>query len=244
MRNVRDIDDEKEHNSNIHQESNKKIKKLKKNLEIEQENESSDDLEINKNEFLLTKEKIIELQGSTYIEIKDFIFSLPIIGTDISFERFRPNGEKYSASKITESLIKIHVNNFIKLFNKNLKIEQKNKEKTKKIYITNIDSPKSSNTNNCLIHPNSSSSIEFNGKNSDLEKQEINKELTSDLSSSLSNIFKSNTINSIKLLVWTLFFEILIFVLIDFILVHTQIKKIKKKIYFLNNGYKIENNFL
>ena len=243
MRNVRDIDDEKEHNSNIHQESNKKIKKLKKNLEIEQENESSDDLEINKNEFLLTKEKIIELQGSTYIEIKDFIFSLPIIGTDISFERFRPNGEKYSASKITESLIKIHVNNFIKLFNKNLKIEQKNK-KTKKIYITNIDSPKSSNTNNCLIHPNSSSSIEFNGKNSDLEKQEINKELTSDLSSSLSNIFKSNTINSIKLLVWTLFFEILIFVLIDFILVHTQIKKIKKKIYFLNNGYKIENNFL
>ena len=76
------------------------------------EDESSEENKTNING--LTKDKILELQVSNYMEIKDFISSLPLYGYDVSLERFRPNGDKYSASKIAESLIKIRVSEFCK----------------------------------------------------------------------------------------------------------------------------------
>ena len=243
LRNLRDIENKKDHP--LHKQSMKNIKNIKKGLMNEQENEYSETLEEKCNEFLLTKEKIIELQERTYSEIKEFIFTLPVIGTDISLERFRPNREKYSASKITESLIKIKVNDFIKIFHDNMNLE-KQKRKNKKMHINNnnIESTKSSNVNNNLFQKDSSSSNELSYKKPDFEKKEINKELTADLYSSLTNIFKSNTIIYIRYLVGFLFLEILIFILIEFIKTNTQFKKLKRKIYFLNNGYKMLNNSL
>jgi hypothetical protein len=48
------------------------------------------------------------------MEIKNFIFSLPMYGGDVNLEKFRPTGDKYSASKIHESLLKIHISTFCK----------------------------------------------------------------------------------------------------------------------------------
>ena len=246
FRNLRDLENENEYQTDINNNKEQKIKKQKKTLMIEQGNDSSNSLEIKNNDVLLTKDKIIELQGSSCMEIKDFIFSLPILGTDISLERFMPNGDKYYASKITESLIKIQVIAFITKHNnksKSNKLKQENKN-DKRIFINNIESPKSSNTDNYLIKSNSPLSNELSNKNYDFGKQEINEELTTDLSSSLSTIFKSNTIIYIRYLIGFLFIEIVIFNLIQFIIVYRQIKKLKKKIYFLYNGYQIVNNLL
>ena len=80
---------------------------------IQQQEESSDD-ENRKMEVVLSKEKILELQGQDYLYIKNFIFSLPFHGGDISLEKHRPNREKYSAGKMTEPAIKVEVSKFMK----------------------------------------------------------------------------------------------------------------------------------
>ena len=103
----------------------------KNNSSISEEGkeEYSDDYKRNKKNILLTKEKIIELQEHNYIDIKNFINSLPKYGKDVDLQRFTPNREKYSASKISESLIKIKQNQFCKLLEENFYLEKNLKKK-------------------------------------------------------------------------------------------------------------------
>ena len=109
MRNLRNVEDEEEQDVLIENKNNiYKKGKNKKNL-IYDEEEDDDDYDNfdKKNNNLLTKEKVIELQANNYIEIRNFVFDLPMYGSDVALEKFRPNGDRYSASKITESLIEI-----------------------------------------------------------------------------------------------------------------------------------------
>ena len=76
----------------------------------------------------------MELHALKYSEIWNFIFSLPIYGLDVTLERFRPNGDKYSSSKITESLIKIKLSQFYQRMDEMIKINQKDKKKKLKIF--------------------------------------------------------------------------------------------------------------
>ena len=120
-------------------------------------------------------------------------------GKDIALERFRPNGDKYSASKITEASIKIELTSFCKRIEERIHLYKNIKKERKKSLATdinNIDSPGSSNTNNYLnsSYSNSSSSYKISKENSDIQREEINKGLIPESSSSLSNFFKSNTI--------------------------------------------------
>ena len=67
--------------------------------------------------------------------------------SDVSLERFRPNGEKYSAGKITEPLIKITISNFYQTFENKYHLEynfKKNINKFSFIKDNQIESPKSS----------------------------------------------------------------------------------------------------
>jgi hypothetical protein len=97
--------------------------------------ESSDDDFDNNDINILTKEKIAELQVHNYESIRNFIFSLPMYASDVGLERFRPNGEKYSASKMTEPLLKIQVSKFCKRMNEKYKIDQMIKKKKIKLKI-------------------------------------------------------------------------------------------------------------
>ena len=221
----------------------RKIKKKIKFSDIEEEDISSEDSEKIKDNTLLTKEKIFELQGNNYLEIKNFIFSLPIYGSDISLERFRPNGDKYSASKITESLIRIQISNFCKKMENIFSSGQTIKRRGIKININNnIDSPKSSSTNDYLS-TNSNSSLELS-RQSSFHKEDNNKELTSDSFSSLSNMFKAKSINYIKILINVLFISTFLLILIEFLLTYNHMNKIKKNIEFFENAYIILNNML
>ena len=248
FRNYRNPEQEKEKLN----EDNKKFelkknnnKRNKKSIATEEEDDYSDNSD--KNMILLTKEKIIELQVHNYIEIKNFIFSLPLYGSDVILERFRPNGDKYSASKITESLIKIQISHFCKRIDEKFKVEEnKIKKKNKNIHDINnhIESPKSSNTNNYLFSSTISSSQELSKPNSTLQNEEMNKGLSSDSSSTLTNIFKANTINYIKILINFTFIGTFILILIEFLITFNHINKLKKKIEFLKNSYIILNNML
>jgi hypothetical protein len=72
---------------------------------------------------------VIELQANNYLEIRNFVFDLPVYGSDVALEKFRPNGDKYSASKITESLIKIKISKFSKPLRKNIILSKISKRK-------------------------------------------------------------------------------------------------------------------
>ena len=225
----------------------KKPKKRKKSSASIEEAESSEESDKNLNTVLLTKDKIIEMQVNNASDIKDFIFSLPIYGKDIALERFRPNGDKYSASKITEPSIKIQISHFCKRIDEITHLNQNTKKRKNKIFEENntLNSQKSSNTDNYLFSSNKKSSpLEISEHNTDSQKEEINKGLAPETSSSLSNIFKAHTINYIRILIGLGFLLTFLFLLIEFIITYNQMNKLKKKIYFLYNGYKTSNNIL
>ena len=246
FRNLRNFEEEKEKDiEEIKAFEAKKIKKRRKNLEIEEE--SSEESPNNDFKIELTKEKILELQVQNYPEIKNFIYSLPIYGTDVGLEKFRPNGEKYSAYKMTESLIRIQVNNFCKRVEEKLRLDQNFKRKKNKNISSNvshINSPHTSNNDNYLMSPNESSLNNEPTHSSSIQGEEANKGLISDTSSTLANIFRANTIKYIKILNGLIFFGTFILILVDFLVIYKNLYELKKKINFFQNGYIILNDML
>ena len=223
----------------------KKSKKRKKSIQMSEEDSSENSDKLKNN--ILTKEKILELQVNNFIEIRNFIYTLPIYGSDIALERFRPNGDKYSASKITESLIKIHINQFCQRIDERLRIDQNNKKKkTKSILqsLNHIESPKSSNTDNHLFSTHESFQGMTSDQNANIQGEDLNKGLSSDSSTALANVFKANTIKYIRILINFAFFVTLILLLIEFLITYNHMNKLRKKINFLQNGYSILTNML
>jgi hypothetical protein len=219
----------------------KNSRKKRKNSSIEEEDSSvnSD----NNNNILLTKERILELQVHNYIEIRNFIFSLPLYGGDVALERFRPNGDKYSASKITESLIKIHISNFCKRIDETVPSLKNKKFNSKHISENNnhIESPKSANTSDYLY---SAPASNVSSSQKPIQNEEMNKGLSSDSSSTLATIFQANTIKFIKVLINFSFLGTFAMILIEFIITYNHIGKLKKKIEFLRNSYIVLSNML
>ena len=221
-----------------------RTKRGKRNQTIN-EDDSSNDSDNNKTKNLLTKDKLIELQMQKYYIIRNFIFSLPIYGKDVILERFRPNGDKYSVGKINESLIKINMSNFLKNLDEKFHLKENIRNRKKKnINLNannsiNIDSPKSSNTNNYLFGSKKSTLPSSSQLSHAIQGVEFNKGPTSDSSSTLSNIFKGNSIKYIKILGVVLFLFTILLTLSMFLIMIFQMKRIKKKIEFLRNGHLI-----
>jgi hypothetical protein len=221
-------------------QNNDKTKKKKKLKYVELE--SSDDDFDNNDINILTKEKIAELQVHNYESIRNFIFSLPMYASDVGLERFRPNGEKYSASKISESLIKIKLNKFCKMLEDKYHIEQnmrKIKVKIPNLNNNQIESPKSSNTNNVLNPGYESSPASNNINSTGTQGEELNKGLTSDTSSTLSNVFKADSIKYIRILVFFTFIETLLLLVLEFVIMYHGLNRLKIKIDYVGKGFVI-----
>ena len=245
LRNLRNEEDK----ADIEEEPNtprKRSQKIKKKLIMEEAESSDSDKEINNN--LLTKEKILELQANNFLEIKDFIFSLPVYGSEVSLEKFRPNGEKYSASRLTESLIKIKLSTFCMHLEDKYHVEQLFKKKKNKNNNNNnnnnsnnfnLDSSKSIKNNNSLLSANTSVSSSTDSTMSSIHGEEMNKNIASDSSSTLSSVFKGDSIRYIAILMFFTFIEIILFVSIEFIIIINHINKLEKKINFFYNGYSV-----
>ena len=218
---------------------NMKVKKKVKSLKTISESESSNS-ERNKID-ILTKEKIIELQGHNFLEIKNFISSLPLYGLDVALEKFRPNGDKYSASKITVSLIKIKLNQFSKIMEKTFQnVKKKPIINSNRSNVNNIESFNSFNNeesyyNSPMIN-SSSPQMSFH------DEDKVNKKIDSDSSSVFSNVFLFNSIIYIRLLAFFTFLGLIIFISLEFIIMYHRFIIIKQKIVLLNKSYIIIND--
>ena len=248
---LRNLVNEEEEKDKVNIENNKeeiqKGKKRKKNMHLSDDESSEKSEKYNNN--ILTKEKILELQVFNYSDIRNFIFSLPIYGSDVALERFRPNGDKYSASKITESLIKIKISEFCKRIDEKVHLDKNLKRKKIKnmnnSFNNPIESPKSSSTDNHLFPSTTSSSLPVTTHPvSNNQGEDLNKGLSSDSSTALANVFKSNAIKYIRILINLAFLATILLLLLEFLITYRHMKKLQNKINYLQKGYTILSNML
>ena len=250
FRNLRNIEDDKEKYPSDKNIEVKRVNKRKQSSIMKEEgisSSSSEELEKHKLNNLLTKERMMELQGYNYLEIKNFILSLPLYGSEINLEKFRPNGEKYSASKITESLINIQISKFCKRVEEKLGIDNNLKRKKIKNDPNNTNkngSFKNLNTDNNYMSDQKPEHQEVHPAASSMQGEEVNKGLASDNTATFINIFKVNTIKYIKILISVLFLITFILIIADFLIVYYHMTKLKKKIKIFQNGYVVLNDIL
>jgi len=249
LRNLRNFEDEEEQDILIENKNNIHRKgKNKKNI-INYEDDDDEDFDFDKkNNNLLTKEKVIELQANNYIEIRNFAFDLPLYGSDIALEKFRPNGDRYSASKITESLLKIKISKFCKTLEEKYHFEQNFKKKKSKLLNinnnNNLENPNSLSPNNNVPSTNTEPTTASTPSSTNLQTEEMNKGLISDTSSTLLNIFKVDSIKYIKILIGFLFIITILLILVEYLITNNLFNKIRTKLEFLKDGYIILNSML
>ena len=242
FRNYRDKGIEAEFNNEIIQKKkriNYETNVSKKNEEIS--DEDYDD-EKEKEDIILTKDKILELQGRDSTEINNFINLLPFYGQNISLIKKIPNKEEYQAGKTREPIIKIEVNKFIN------RIEIKIKERPSILQLekrTQKVKPRKS----ISLSGNRGIQLKFfssNQKQNDNNKEnaEINLGLVGDSSITFSNIFNQKSVFKIKIINLIVYISLISLFILDFCLIYFKINNNKKQFLYLDNSYKILNNLV
>ena len=202
--------------------------------EIDNKGEDSDE-EQKKEEMVITKEKILELQQRDSAGVKAFIFNnLPFHGHDVSLEKHRPNGEKYPVGRPQEQTIKIDIGNFVKSIEEKIR---NSPELMKRLREGNKDNAE----NKALAN-----AAGDGGDNPQKEKtaEELSREFSSDTSSSLANIFNAKSITYIKSVNAIIFLVVCAFITLEFVLSYLHIQNINDYRYYMDNGYKLLHNLL
>jgi len=214
--------------------SKKKKRKKKKENKIEEESSSNDE----KIEFILTKDKILELQTKDSFGIKAFINLLPFYGNEINLIKHRPNKERYTVGKAQEPSIKIDVNKFTKRLDAKLKENPEIYKKIKNIKTENRR--RESNENNILnsnLIPSVSVSNEINENKEDMER-----DLIGNASTSLMNIFDARSTKNIKYFDFFIYVFIMSTSTLEFILSYIYLNNNIQKFHYLSKSYKIMSN--
>jgi len=202
--------------------------------EIDNKGEDSDE-EQKKEEMVITKEKILELQQKDSAGVRAFIFNnLPFHGHDVSLEKHRPNGEKYPVGRPQEQTIKIDIGNFVKSIEEKIR---NSPELMKRLREGNKDNAE----NKALAN-----AAGDGGDNPQKEKtaEELSREFSSDTSSSLANIFNAKSITYIKSVNAIIFLVVCAFITLEFVLSYMHIQNINEYRYYMDNGYKLLHNLL
>ena len=236
--NLREEENEEKEGSEASKKAGDRTKKKTKDKSDDDLNvivESSEE-EDKKEEMIITKERLLELQTRDSNGVKNFIFSLPFHGHDVSLERHRPNRERYPVGRPQEPNIKIEIGHFIKT------IEEKIKN-TPELMKRLREGNKEDSSNQALANAAGSGAA---GSNPPEEKtaEELSREFSSDTSSSLANIFNAKSITYIKATSGIIFFVICAFMTLEFILTYLHIKSISDYTHYMDNGYKLLNNIL
>ena len=236
--NLREEENEEREGSEASKKSGGRSKKKTKDKEedllnpIKESSEESD----KKEDMVITKERLLELQTRDSNGVKNFIFSLPFYGHDVSLERHRPNRERYPVGRPQEPNIKIEVGHFIK------NIEEKIKN-TPELMRRLREGNKEDSSNQALAN---AAGTGAGGRPPVEEKsaEELSREFSSDTSSSLANIFNAKSITYIKSISGIIFFVICAFMTLEFILTYIHIRSISDYTHYMDNGYKLLNNIL
>ena len=228
--NLRDEELEKD----LSEDSISNKKKSIDNDEDEINNKEDSDDENKKDDIIITKEKILELQQLNAAGVKAFIEKLSFYGNDVSLERHRPTKEKYAIGRAEMPNIRID----IKQFEKSIEEKIKNSpELMKRLREGNKDDA----GNKALANAAGEGADD---PQKEKTAEELSREFSSDTSSSLANIFNAKSITYIKSVNVIIFLVICAFITIEFILSYLHIQNINDYRYYMDNGYKLLHNLL
>lgn len=212
-------------------------KKIKKN----KRRSSLDDSSEEEVKYILTKDKILELQGKDAKEIKSFINILDFYGNDISLVMHRPNKEKYPCGKAQEPLIKINLSNFTKRIEENLKKNPNYFKRIKNKKNQNEKIEEKDEKNELNINQISTTNQNENNKN---ELEEVNTNLNKDSSLTLMNIFNVKSIKTIKCFDFFIYIFIISIFVIEFILNYIYLSDNKNRFLYFTYPYRFMCNLL
>ena len=201
---------------------NKKSNNVKENNNLIEEEEED---EIKKKEFILTKEKISEMQGENCAYIKNIINNLPFYGRDVQLEKHRPNKEKFPVGRIQEPNIKILIANFSTSLERNQRLRLANSQNNYKSMNEGMNSSSNSSSEKKLT-------------------DDLNREFNSDTSTSLSNIFNGKSIFYIKIISLFIIILIIALVILEFIFTFIHLNDIKARIIYLEYGFNLLSNMV
>ena len=232
LRNLRNRELNKYNNNEIIVDKKRKKNKRKESLDESSEEEAK---------YILTKDKILELQGKDAKEIKTFINILDFYGNDISLVRHRPNKENYPCGKAQEPLIKINLSNFTKRIEANFKQNPKFLKRINKKQNQNEKIEEKSEKNEIKINQISTNKQTENNKK---ELEEVNTNIIKDSSLSLMNIFNVKSIKTIKYVDFFIYIFIISIIVIEFILNYTFFIENKNRFLYFTFPYKFICNLL
>ena len=193
-------------------------------------------------DVVITKDKLLELQGKDSNEIKNFINSLPFYGNEISLVKHRPNREKYSSGKAQEPLIKIDLSKTIKRIDLKLRENPELYKKFKNIQTENKNS--STKNINIEIKNNFNSSTVKQNEINNKENEEANRDFMGNNSIYLMNLFNVKSLKIIKYVDYLIYCFINIIMIIEFVITCISLNNHIKRFKYLSDSYKLLNDIV
>ena len=174
-----------------------------------------------KEQIVITKDKIFELQSKDSSGIKSFINLLPFYGSEISLIKHRPNRELYPTGKAQEPQIKIDLSKYVKIIESQLKENPKLFKRIKNMQ----KEQKSSNEENIPIKQNYISEEIKPVENKNINVEDINRDFTGNANVSLINIINISSIRLVKVVDFFIYFFVISILTVHFILTYDFFQK-------------------
>ena len=210
-------------------------------LNSQDSNNKEDNSENEKEDAIITKEKIFNLQAKNSNGIKSFINSLPFFGREISLIKHTPNKEQYPAGKAQEPEIKINANKYTKLIESKLK---ENPDLYKKIKIMQKEKKLNNDAENGELKQNYLNEEIKNDENKNIEIQNINKDFNGNANISLINIINISSIQLVKVLDFFIYFFIIAILTVHFILTYIFFQNNTKRYSYFKYSYQLLNDII
>ena len=237
FRNLRENDNDKDNKNSI-----TIAKTGKKGIINDNDSNNIDEIsEVEKEEIVITRDKIFDLQSKDSKGIKSFINSLKFFGSDISLIKHRPNREQYPAGKIQEPKIKIDASKYIKLIESKL---EENPKLLKKIKIMQKEKKLNNETENFEEKQNYINEEIKLEENKKIGIQNISKDFSGNNNISLIKVININSIKSIKVIDFFIYFFVIMILVVHFILTYIFFQNNYKRYSYFTYSYQLLNSII
>ena len=237
FRNLRENEDDKDNMNNltIAKSGKKGIVKTHDSNIIE---ELSGD---EKEEIVITKDKILDLQTKDSNGIKSFINMLPFFGNEISLIKHRPNREQYPAGKAQEPQIKIDASKYTKLIDSKLK---ENPKLYKRIKNMQKEQRNNNEDENIPIKENFMNEDIKQDENKGILMDDINRNFSTTANVSLINVINISSIQLVKVVDFFIYFFVIVITTLHFILTYDFFQKNSKRFTYFKYSYQLLNDVI
>ena len=236
FRNLRENDNDLENENNLilSKTSNNRKKKTQDSNIFDGYSEDE------KEQIVITKDKIFELQSKDSNGIKSFINLLPFYGSDISLIKHRPNKELYPTGKAQEPQIKIDMSKYVKL------VETKLKENPKLFkMIKNMQKEQKTNNEESIpIKQNFLSDEIKQNETKNINVEDINRDFSGNANVSLINVINISSIRLVKIVDFFIYFFVIGLTTVHFILIYDFFQKSSKRYKYFNYSYQLLNDIV